>query len=129
MTHEIFRSETTGIRTYRRSHLMKVLVRGGYNHIHNAFLMYIVNVRQMDHGCSTHPVMFPPEIFTEIFSFLASEPRVLLACSQAHPIFARLIEPIIYAHVMVTIHEVTSSPTPMAEVKMLREPFMLASTR
>jgi len=67
---------------------MKVLVRGGYNHIHNDFLMYIVNVRQMDHICLTHPVMFPPEIFTEIFRFLALEPRVLLACSQAHPIFA-----------------------------------------
>ena len=33
--------------------------------------------------------------------FLASEPRVLLACSQVHPIFARLIEPILYAHVIV----------------------------
>ena len=45
--------------------------------------------------------MFPPEIFSEIFSFLASEARVLVACSQAHPIFARLVEPTLYAHVIV----------------------------
>jgi len=46
--------------------------------------------------------MFPPEIFSEIFSFLALDARVLVACSQAHPIFSRLIEPILYAH--VTVH-------------------------
>ena len=45
--------------------------------------------------------MFPPEIFSEIFSFLTSEARVLVACSQAHPIFAQLVEPILYAHVIV----------------------------
>ena len=45
--------------------------------------------------------MFPPEIFTEIFSFLASETRVLVACSRAHPIFAQLVEPTLYAHVVV----------------------------
>jgi len=45
--------------------------------------------------------MFPPEIFGEIFSFLASETRVLVACSQAHPIFAKLVEPTLYAHVIV----------------------------
>jgi len=45
--------------------------------------------------------MFPPEIFSEIFSFLGSEARVLVACSQAHPIFAQLIEPSLYAHVIV----------------------------
>ena len=49
--------------------------------------------------------MFPPEIFSEIFSFLASEAHVLLACSQAHPIFAQIIEPILYAHVIVIIHD------------------------
>jgi len=49
----------------------------------------------------------PPShvLFTEIFRFLASEARVLLACSQAHPIFARLIEPILYAHVIVIIRD------------------------
>ena len=46
--------------------------------------------------------MFPPEIFNEIFSFLASEARVLVACSQAHSTFAQLVEPIIYAHVIVS---------------------------
>ena len=45
--------------------------------------------------------MFPAEIFSEIFSFLASDARVLVACSQAHPTFAQLIEPILYAHVIV----------------------------
>jgi len=45
--------------------------------------------------------MFPPEIFNEIFSFLASEARVLVACSQAHSTFAQLVEPILYAHVIV----------------------------
>ena len=45
--------------------------------------------------------MLPPEIFSEIFSFLASEARVLLACSQAHPIFAQLVEPTLYAHVVI----------------------------
>jgi len=49
--------------------------------------------------------MFPPEIFCEIFSFLTSEASVLLACSQAHPIFAQLIEPSLYAHVFVHNHE------------------------
>ena len=50
-------------------------------------------------------VMFPPEIFTEIFCFLASEPRILVTCSQAHPTFARLIEPTLYAHVIVQNHD------------------------
>jgi len=36
-----------------------------------------------------------------IFSFLASEARVLVACSQAHSTFAQLVEPILYAHVIV----------------------------
>ena len=45
--------------------------------------------------------MFPPEVFTEIFSILASEPRVLVACSQAHSIFAQLVEPTLYAHVII----------------------------
>ena len=49
--------------------------------------------------------MFPPEIFTEIFGFLTSEARALIACSQAHPIFAQLIEPILYAHVIVHDHD------------------------
>jgi len=49
--------------------------------------------------------MFPPEILCEIFSFLTSEARVLLACSQAHPIFAQLLEPSLYAHVFVHNHE------------------------
>jgi len=49
-------------------------------------------------------MMFPPEIFGEIFSFLTSEASVLVACSQAHPIFAQLIEPTLYAHVMVHNH-------------------------
>jgi len=44
---------------------------------------------------------FPPEMFTEMFGFPASEARVLVACSQAHPIFAQLIEPILYAHVII----------------------------
>jgi len=35
-------------------------------------------------------VMFPPEIFTEIFGFLTSEAPALIACSQAHPTFAQL---------------------------------------
>ena len=48
--------------------------------------------------------MFPPEIFTEIFNFLISEARVLVACSQAHPVFAQLIEPTLYAHVVV-VHD------------------------
>jgi len=46
-------------------------------------------------------VMFPPEILTEIFGFLTSEAPALIACSQAHPTFAQLIEPILYAHVIV----------------------------
>jgi len=45
--------------------------------------------------------MFPAEIFSEIFSFLTSDARVLVACSHAHPNFAQLIEPILYAHVIV----------------------------
>jgi len=45
--------------------------------------------------------MFPPEIFGEIFSFLTSEASVLVTCSQAHPTFAQLIEPTLYAHVIV----------------------------
>ena len=45
--------------------------------------------------------MFPPEIFAEIFGFLGSEARVLLACSQAHPTFAQLIEPTLYTHVII----------------------------
>jgi len=49
--------------------------------------------------------MFPPEIFTEIFGFLTSEAPALIACSQAHPIFAQLIEPILYAHVIVHDHD------------------------
>ena len=48
--------------------------------------------------------MFPPEIFTEIFSFLAPEARALVACSQAHPAFVQLIEPTLYAHVVV-VHD------------------------
>jgi len=48
--------------------------------------------------------MFPPEIFIEIFGFLTSEAPALTACSQAHPIFAQLIEPILYAHVIVHDH-------------------------
>ena len=54
--------------------------------------------------------MFPPEIFSEIFCFLASEPRVLIACGQAHPIFARLIEPILYAHVIVHKYDSDADP-------------------
>ena len=50
--------------------------------------------------------MFPPEIFTEIFSFLTSEARALVACSQAHPIFAQLVEPTLYAHVVIHDHDV-----------------------
>ena len=50
--------------------------------------------------------MFPPEIFTEIFGFLTSEAPALIACSQAHPTFAQLIEPILYAHVIVHDHDV-----------------------
>jgi len=50
--------------------------------------------------------MFPPEIFTEIFGFLTSEAPALIACSQAHPTFAQLIEPILYAHVIVHDHRV-----------------------
>jgi len=49
-------------------------------------------------------VMFPPEIFTEIFGFLTSEAPALIACSQVHPTFAQLIEPILYAHVIVHDH-------------------------
>ena len=49
--------------------------------------------------------MFPPEIFTEIFGFLTSEAPALIACSQAHPTFAQLIEPILYAHVIVRDHD------------------------
>jgi len=49
--------------------------------------------------------MFPPEIFTEIFGFLTSEAPALIACSQAHPTFAQLIEPILYAHVIVHDHD------------------------
>src|SRR6266571_494605 len=49
--------------------------------------------------------MFPPEIFSEIFSFLGPEARILVACSQAHPIFAKLIEPTLYAHVIVHDHD------------------------
>jgi len=45
--------------------------------------------------------MFPPEIFSEIFSFLRSDACVLLTCSRTHPIFAQLIEPSLYAHVVV----------------------------
>ena len=45
--------------------------------------------------------MFPPEIFTEIFSFLTSEARALVACSQAHPSFAQLVEPTLYAQVVI----------------------------
>ena len=52
--------------------------------------------------------MFPPEIFTEIFSFLASEARVLVACSQAHPAFAQLVEPTLYAHVIVHDHDTSN---------------------
>ena len=47
------------------------------------------------------PILLPPETLAEIFSFLASEARVLVACSQAHPIFAQLVEPTLYAHVIV----------------------------
>ena len=49
--------------------------------------------------------MFPPEIFGEIFNFLTSEARVLLACSQAHPIFTQLIGPSLFAHVFVHNHD------------------------
>jgi len=49
--------------------------------------------------------MFPPEIFTEIFGFLTSEAPALIACSQAHPTFAQLVEPILYAHVIVHDHD------------------------
>jgi len=49
--------------------------------------------------------MFPPEIFTEIFSFLTSEAHALVACSQAHPIFAQLVEPTLYAHVVINDHD------------------------
>ena len=45
--------------------------------------------------------MFPPEIFTEIFSFLTSEARALIACSQAHPSFSQLVEPPLYAQVVI----------------------------
>ena len=45
--------------------------------------------------------MLPPEIFSEIFGCLTSEASVLFICSQAHPIFAQLIEPSLYAHVIV----------------------------
>jgi len=45
--------------------------------------------------------MLPPETLAEIFSFLPSEARVLVACSQAHPIFAQIVEPTLYAHVIV----------------------------
>jgi len=48
--------------------------------------------------------MFPPEIFTEIFGFLTSEAPALIACSQAHSTFSQLIEPILYAHVIVHDH-------------------------
>ena len=44
---------------------------------------------------------FPPEIFSEIFSFLTSEACVLVPCSQAHPIFAKIVELTLYAHVIV----------------------------
>ena len=50
--------------------------------------------------------MFPPEIFNEIFSYLTSEARVLVACSQAHLILAQLIEPILYAHVIIHNNDV-----------------------
>jgi len=49
--------------------------------------------------------MFPPEIFCEIFSFLTLEARVLLACTQAHPIFTQLIGPSLFAHVFVHNHD------------------------
>ena len=49
--------------------------------------------------------MFPPEIFGEIFSLLSSEADVLVACGQAHPIFAQLVEPILYAHVIIHNHD------------------------
>jgi len=52
--------------------------------------------------------MFPPEIFTEIFGFLTSEAPALIACSQAHSTFAQLIEPILYAHVI--IHDYHADP-------------------
>ena len=49
--------------------------------------------------------MLPPEIFSEIFSCLASEARALIACSRAHRTFPKLIEPILYAHVIVHNHD------------------------
>jgi len=49
--------------------------------------------------------MFPPEIFCEIFSFLTLEARVLLACTQAHPIFTQLIGPSLFAHVIIHNHD------------------------
>jgi len=55
-----------------------------------------------DVTCHTsHVTAVPPEIF----SFLVSEARVLVACSQAHPIFAQLVEPTLYVRVILHDHD------------------------
>ncbi len=67
--------------------------------------------------------MFPPEIFSEIFSFLSSQAHVLVACSQAHPTFAQLLEPSLYAHVIV--HKVDANPEDQHHLKF--KPYQLSA--
>ena len=69
--------------------------------------------------------MFPPEIFTEIFGFLTSEAPALIACSQAHPIFAQLIEPILYAHVVVHYHDADPEGEDQHHLKL--KPYQLST--
>ena len=45
--------------------------------------------------------LLPYEVLDHIFSFLRSRPRSLLACSDAHPIFAQIVERYLYYHIII----------------------------
>ena len=46
----------------------------------------------------------PPELIDRIFSFLRGEKSALQACSKAHPLFSRLVQPHLYADTLVPIN-------------------------
>jgi len=47
----------------------------------------------------------PPELIDHIFSFLQDDTSALKACSKAHPLYSRLAEPYLYAHIVYNPYE------------------------